>query len=52
MRRDSKRRKETQKAEYQNRKKDMETGRTEEEKAPEEPLPGETGKKGKERAGS
>ena len=33
MRRDSGRRKEMQKAEYRNRKKGMETGRTEEEKS-------------------
>ena len=33
MRRDSERRKELQKAEYRNRKKGMETGRTEEEKS-------------------
>ena len=47
-----------QKAEYRNRKEGMETGQTEEEKvgdernrqAPKEPLPGENGKKGKERA--
>ena len=39
-----------QEAEYRNRKEGMETGRTEEEKAPREPLPGEIGKKGKERA--
>ena len=32
MRRDSERRKEMQKAEYRNRKKDMETGQTEEER--------------------
>ena len=52
------RRKETQEAEYRNRKRRMETGETEEErvgdernrKAPKEPLPGENGKKGKERA--
>ena len=58
MRRDSERRKEMQKAEYRNRKKGMETGRTEEEsdwderngRAPKEPLPGEIGKNGKERA--
>ena len=56
--RNSERRKETQEAEYQNRKEGMETGRTEEEnkgdernrRAPKEPLPGENGKKGKERA--
>ena len=35
MRRDSERRKELQKAEYRNRKKGMETGRTEEEKSTE-----------------
>ena len=48
----------SQEAEYRNRKEGMETGRTEEEKvgdernrqAPKEPLPGENGKKGKERA--
>ena len=47
-----------QKAEYRNRKEGMETGRTEEESegdernrsAPKEPLPGEIGKRGKERA--
>ena len=47
-----------QKAEYRNRKEGMETGRTEEERvgdarnrsAPKEPLPGENGKRGKERA--
>ena len=47
-----------QKAEYRNRKEGMETGRTEEEsdrderngRALREPLPGEIGKKGKERA--
>ena len=58
MRRDGGRRKELQKAEYRNRKKGMETGRTEEERvgdarnrnAPKEPLPGEIGKQGKERA--
>ena len=33
MRRNSERRKELQKAEYQNRKEDMETGRTEEERS-------------------
>ena len=33
MRRDSERRKELQKAEYRNRKKGMETGRTEEERS-------------------
>ena len=33
MRRDSGRRKETQEAEYRNRKKGMETGRTEEERS-------------------
>ena len=56
--RNSERRKEVQKAEYRNRKKGMETGRTEEESkgvarnqsAPREPLPGEIGKRGKERA--
>ena len=42
---------EEQEAEYRNRKGSMETGGTEEEKqAPKEPLPGERGKKGKERA--
>ena len=49
-----------QKAEYQNRKEGMETGRTEEEnegdarnrRAPLEPLPGENGKQGKESAES
>ena len=48
----------SQEAEYRNRKEGMETGRTEEEsdrderngRAPREPLPGEIGKKGKERA--
>ena len=58
MRRDSERRKEMQEAEYRNRKEGMETGRTEEESegdernrsAPKEPLPGEIGKRGKERA--
>ena len=58
MRRDSDRRKELQKAEYQNRKERMETGVTEgesrdaqaERKAPEEPPSGENGKKGKESA--
>ena len=48
----------SQEAEYRNRKEGMETGRTEEEsdrderngRAPREPLPGENGKKGKERA--
>ena len=48
-----------QEAEYRNRKEGMETGQTEEEsegiernrRAPKEPLPGEIGKKGKERAG-
>ena len=49
MRRNSEGRKETQEAEYRNRKKGMETGWTEEEKAPEEPPTGENGKKGKER---
>ena len=47
----------SQEAEYRNRKKGMETGRTEEESegdarnrsAPREPLPGEIGKRGKER---
>ena len=56
--RNSKRRKETQEAEYRNRKEGMETGPTEEESkgderirsAPREPLPGEIGKRGKERA--
>ena len=38
-----------QEAKYRNRKKGMETGRTEEEKALEEPPTGENGKKGKER---
>ena len=54
------RRKELQEAEYRNRKEGMETGRPEEEKvgdarnrtAPREPLPGEIGKRGKERAES
>ena len=58
MRRDSDRRKEVQKAEYRNRKGRMETGEPEEEsdgderngRAPREPLPGEIGKRGKERA--
>ena len=58
MRRDGGRRKELQEAEYRNRKEGMETGRTEEESegdarnrsAPREPLPGEIGKRGKERA--
>ena len=58
MRRDSERRKEMQKAEYQNRKGRMETGGTEGKsdgderngRAPREPLPGEIGKKGKEEA--
>ena len=58
MRRNSDRRKETQEAEYRNRKEGMETGQTEEEKprkrkwkgkAPEEPPTGVNGKKGKER---
>ena len=48
----------SQEAEYRNRKDGMETGRTEEERvgdernrsAPLEPLPGENGKQGKERA--
>ena len=48
----------SQEAEYRNRKEGMETGQTEEEsegaarnqRAPREPLPGEIGKKGKERA--
>ena len=56
--RNSERRKETQEAEYRNRKEGMETGPTEEEsdrderngRARSEPLPGEIGKKGKERA--
>ena len=56
--RNSERRKETQEAEYRNRKGRMETGETEEERvgderngrAPKEPLPGKNGKKGKERA--
>ena len=60
MRRDGGRRKEMQEAEYRNRKDGMETGRTEEEsdrderngRAPKEPLPGEIGKRGKERAES
>ena len=60
MRRDGVRRKEMQEAEYRNRKEGMETGRTEEEsdgdarngRTPREPLPGEIGKKGKERAES
>ena len=54
--RNSERRKETQEAEYRNRKEGMETGRTEEEsdrderngRAPKEPPTGENGKKGKE----
>ena len=50
VKRNGGRRKELQKAEYRNRKKGMETGRPEEEKAPRKPLPGEIGKKGKERA--
>ena len=58
MRRDSDRRKELQKAEYQNRKERMETGvrsgesreAKAERKAPEEPPSGEIGKKGKGRA--
>ena len=58
MRRNSERRKEMQEAEYRNRKEGMETGRTEEEsdrderngRAPIKPLPGEIGKRGKERA--
>ena len=58
MRRNSERRKEMQKAEYQNRKGRMETGGTEGEsdgderngRTPREPLPGEIGKKGKEEA--
>ena len=53
-------RKELWEAEYRNRKDGMETGRTEEESkgdernrsAPSEPLPGENGKRGKERAES
>ena len=57
MRQNSDRRKEEQKAEYQNRKEGMETGRTEEEsdrderngRAPLEPPTGENGKRGKER---
>ena len=56
--RNSKRRKETQEAEYRNRKEGMETGPPDEESkgdernqsARSEPLPGEIGKKGKERA--
>ena len=48
-----------QKAEYRNLKEGMETGRRAEESkgdarnrsAPKEPLPGEVGKRGKERAG-
>ena len=56
--RNSERRKETQEAEYRNRKEGMETGPTEEEsdrderngRAPKEPLPGEIGKRGKESA--
>ena len=48
----------SQEAEYRNRKGRMETGETEEEiegdernqRAPKEPLPGEIGKRGKERA--
>ena len=47
-----------QEAEYRNRKEGMETGRPEEEndgdarngRTPREPLPGEIGKRGKERA--
>ena len=58
MRRDGGRRKDEQEAEYRNRKGCMETGRTEGESkgdvrnrsAPREPLPGEIGKRGKERA--
>ena len=58
VRRDGGRRKEAQEAEYRNRKGCMETGRTEGENegagrnrsAPREPLPGEIGKRGKERA--
>ena len=58
MRRDGERRKEMQKAEYQNRKGRMETGGTEgksdgderNRRAPREPPTGENGKKGKERA--
>ena len=58
MRRDGGRRKEMQEAEYRNRKEGMETGLMEEESkgdarnrsAPREPLPGEIGKRGKERA--
>ena len=58
MRRDGGRRKELQEAEYRNRKEGMETGLTEEEndgdarngRIPREPLPGEIGKRGKERA--
>ena len=56
--RDGGRGKELQEAEYRNRKDGMETGRTDEESkgdarnrsAPREPLPGEIGKRGKERA--
>jgi len=44
-------RKEEQKAEYQSGKQSMETGEAEADKpAPEEPLRGENGKKGKESA--
>ena len=58
MRRDGGWRKEAQEAEYRNRKGRMETGEQEEEsdgderngRVPREPLPGEIGKRGKERA--
>ena len=50
MKRAGDRRKEMQRAEYRNRKEGMETGQTDEEKAPREPPTGESGKKGKERA--
>ena len=58
VRRDGGRRKELQEAEYRNRKEGMETGLRSEESegdarnrsAPKEPLPGEIGKRGKERA--
>ena len=58
VRRGGGRRKEAQEAEYRNQKEGMETGLTEEESkgdarnrsAPREPLPGEIGKRGKERA--
>jgi len=52
VKRAGERRKELQQTEYRNRKEGMETGRTEEEKAPWEPPTGESGKKGKERAES